>query len=120
MCIVSSGASLQASFAYSQGQVDTLTLDDTYANRITLEAVALDLNDKENAKWYDEVLIARSQRKSNIDDLNKFSSDIKKCSENMSCFERTCYSYTHGTLCNNLLYIDYLENPYRYYINSNL
>ena len=59
-CILDNAAALQKSFEYSQGQINGLAEEETYAKRITLESAMLNDYDKEIAEWYDEMLISRS------------------------------------------------------------
>lgn len=110
--ILDNAAALNESFKYSQGQVDTLAEEDTYEYRITLEVVMLNKIDAENAKWYDEMLVASSRGKDSVDDLIEFRESVMSVTDNnLSTFERVCYSYTWGILYNELTYVEYLDNP---------
>lgn len=115
-CILDNAAALNESFKYSQGQVDTLADEDTYEYRITIEAAILNKTDAENAKWYDEMLIARSKGKDDVNDIMEFRESVMSVTDNnLSMFERVCYSYAWGILYNELSYVDYLDNPFVVY-----
>ena len=116
-CILDNAAALNESYKYSQGQVDTLADEDTYEYRITIEASMLNETDAENAKWYDEMLIVRSQGKvDNTEDIIEFRQNIKSVTDsNLSMVERVCYSYAWGVLYNELSYVDYLDNSFVVY-----
>lgn len=118
-CILDNAVALQESLAYSQGQIDSLSDENTYKNRITLESVMLNEADAEEAKWYDTMLVMRSlgrddaNGRNNTDDMIDFSEKVLVVNDNdLNAFERTCYSYTYGILSNELSYIDYLNNPF--------
>lgn len=51
----------QESFAYSQGEIETLAEELSYENRITLESVMMNKEDAKKAKIYDAVLLNRSK-----------------------------------------------------------
>ena len=115
-CILDNAAALNESYKYSQGQVDTLADEDTYEYRITIEAAILNNTDAENAKWYDEMLIASSKGKDDVNDIMEFRESVMSVTDNnLSMFERVCYSYAWGILYNELSYVDYLDNPFVVY-----
>lgn len=115
-CILDNAVAMDTSFKYSQGQVDTLEDEDTYEYRITINAVMMNENDVENARWYDGILYHRSKGDSNVNDLTKFSEALENASGNdLINFENVCYSYTFGVLKNQLTYTDYVDNPFTAY-----
>lgn len=116
-CILDNAAALNESYKYSQGQIDTLSEEDTYEYRITIEAAMLNKTDAENVKWYDEMLVVRSQGKvGNTEDIVQFRQLVMSLTDNnLSTFERVCYSYAWGILYNELTYAEYLDNPFTAY-----
>ena len=119
-CILDNGASRKLSTDYSQGNVDSLSIEDKFIHRINLESIMMDLTDKEFVKWYDELLISMSTGDDTPEQREIFVEQVKNCSVEMSYNERTMLCYTCGIFTNSLSYTDYLENPYTYYLNSNL
>ena len=112
-CILDNAAALQKSVDYSQGDVNTLSDEDTYANRITLEAAMLNDYDKEIAEWYDDMMVNYSVG-SAISDANKdFYYTMQNIDNNISSAERVMYTYTAGVCTNDITYyIEYLDNPF--------
>lgn len=119
-CILDNGAALQASFDYRQGNIDNLSVEETYSERFTISSVALNDLDKENAKWYDQLLFARATGGNYRDSIAEFHDNIAKINDDMTNFEEICYSYTYGTFHNDLSYAQYLQNPYINYSKVNV
>lgn len=118
-CILDNAASFQISYEYTQGQVETMDWDNIYAERIDLGAVALNDEDEKTAKkMYDNILVHYATGHLSEGEVAEFRNNLNSCSEDMSSFERTCYSYTWGVLYNELTYTKYLDNPYINYMNS--
>lgn len=112
-CILDNAVALRESFDYRQGNVDTLTEEGTYKYRITLNAVMLNERDAEAARWYDGILYRTAHSDNTQDDIIKLREIVQSViGSDISGFERICYSYTWGTLYNELNYTDYLDNPF--------
>lgn len=119
-CILDNGASKMLSFDFYQGNVDTLPEDKDYDNRISLNKVMLSEEDKELAQWYDSLLCGEAHASSNTAQREEFVQQIQNCKNDMTYSERTMYSYACGLYTNSLVYTEYLENPYVYYISVNV
>lgn len=119
-CILDNGASRKLSTEYSQGNADSISMDDKFNERIDLESSMVDSSDKEFVKWYDQLLLDMSNGEALPEQREVFVERIQNCSDEMTYVERTTFSYTCGIFINSLSYTDYLDNPYTYYINSNL
>ena len=119
-CILDNGNANITSFDYYQGNIESLPEDKDYENRISINKIMLNSEDANLAQWYDSLLYGLSQAKSNNQQCEEFVERIQNCSNEMSYAERTMYSYSCGIYANSLIYTDYLESPYTYYINSNL
>lgn len=117
-CILDNAAALQKSLEYSQGQVDGLAEEENYAKRITLESAMLNDYDKEIAEWYDEMLINRSCGNSTSDLYSEFSRNFETVDPDIGSAERTMYTYTDAVYANIILYTDYLNNSYVYYVET--
>lgn len=118
-CILDNGTSLKTSFAYSQGNIDSLSDEEKYENRVTLESAMMNDYDKEIAKWYDTLLIDKSNGYSVFENEKMFIENLEKGVEVSSSVNVTIYSYTCSVRINKLKYSEYLDNPYVNYANVN-
>lgn len=112
-CILDNGEAHQQTFDFRQGNIDTLTDENTYKYRITLNAVMMNETDAENARWYDGILYQSAHSGTSREDIAKFREYILNINGNeLNVAARVCYSYTWGVFYNQLTYIDYLDNPF--------
>ena len=119
-CILDNGNANMTSFDYYQGNIDSLSEDKDYANRISISKVMLNDDDANLAQWYDSLLYGAAKANTDNDQLGEFLEQIESVHNNLANSERMMYTYTISVYANEILYNDYLENPYTYYINSNL
>lgn len=119
-CILDNAKSYEISYQYINGNIDTLLTEEKYTNRITIESIMLNNADKEMSKWYDELLIDRTVGELTSDRSEKFAEIIKECGTDLTSAERTIYSYSFGIYIRGGAYIDYLDNSFSYYIDTEM
>lgn len=119
-CILDNGTSNKISLEYSQGNIEILKPEEKYENRVTLESIMLCDFDKEISLWFDSLLIDDSNGNAPYERRSELKERIENCNDELSYAEMVIYSYSWGIYMRNLSYTDYLDNPYTYYINSNL
>ena len=117
-CILDNGESNMSSFEYYQGNIEALSEDKDYENRISLNKVMLNDEEKELAKWYDTLLYGAGKADTNNEQLGEFLAQLESIETDLPNSKRMIYTYTVSVYANDIIYTDYLENPYMYYINS--
>lgn len=118
-CVLDSADALQNSFAWSQGQIDKLTPEQTYEKRITMGDALINEEDAKFAQKYDNMLINRSNGNSDRDELVQFRQLVVGSTKEFQGIENFVYSYTSGTFYNDEVYTDYFNNPYVDYQKAN-
>lgn len=119
-CILDNGTSNKISLEYRQGNIEILKPEEKYENRVTLESIMLCDFDKEISLRFDSLLIDDSNGNAPYERRSELKERIENCNDELSYAEMVIYSYSWGIYMRNLSYTDYLDNPYTYYINSNL
>ncbi len=118
-CVLDSADALQNSFAWSQGQIDKLTPEQTYEKRITMGDALINEEDAKFAQKYDNMLINRSNGISDRNEAAQFRQLVVGSTKEFQGIENFVYSYTSGTLYINEVYTDYFNNPYVDYQKAN-
>lgn len=97
-CIIENGISNKMSLEYSQGNIETLSPEEKYENRITLEAIMLNDSNKENSLWYDSLLIDDSNGNTTYERRSELAERIEDCNEQLTYAEMLVYSYSWGDI----------------------
>ncbi len=116
-CILDNNAAFQSSFIASQGRIDELLPEETFENRIPLNAVIINPIYAEFAKHYDFLLVSRSIDKLPRDYMIEFRQAVTEATGEFSEFENFAYGYAWGVF--DVMDPEHFTNPFNKLKNNN-